>query len=48
MAAEFALGGRLGVVDDVLDGLEGAEVGEDGLEVFVLHVTVNPPGHGGA
>src|SRR5260370_39587426 len=46
LAAEFAVGGRLRIVNAMLDGLERAQVGEDGFEIVIAHVLGDHRWHG--
>jgi hypothetical protein len=48
LAAKFAERRRLGIVDTVLHGLQGPQVGEHGLEIVVGKIFVDADGHDGA
>lgn len=46
LAAELAIGGRLGIVHTMLDGFEGAQVGKDSFEIVIGHVPGDHRRHG--
>ncbi len=43
--ADSAISDGFGIVHTMVDGLEGAQVGEDGLEIVIGHLPEEPPWH---
>src|SRR5580765_1220168 len=46
LPTELAQSGRFGVVNQVVHGFACAQIGENSLQVIIVHVLVNRPRHG--